>query len=298
MIKEVMDLKGKCIYSQTKLESLIKALNEEGIKYKDEYVICNKRVQTKKLQLGNHKVLSVNMLYANDLIMYDVCVYAKGRRLYLSIEEIDSEDSFASGEKYTLLEEDDVPEVGLSNEELVSYELIMDRPYFGELIGENTNLSDFTMEVASALVEFDTEDKDFASLVVNNWSYKLEMLNNDIYKAIFVYNTVDVKKLLTSLRDLGYKFKSLGLRDVRFISGCIASCGFVSRDFGVVYISVYYSNLEERYLLRIDTYEEERNCLLIEGKEVWMQIVDTNDEDLSTFIKGFDFFEFREFNLV
>lgn len=209
------------------------------------------------------------------------------------ISEVDS------CEKYYIDYGDNIPEVGMEDEPIDTFELKTETPIFINelilqgLIKEEDTSVEFADEFTLDQVMQADPPKEMYS-----WKYKSFMLNNDVHEALFRFRDLNLDELLSDLRKEDYKLISLGLIDVRSLVDSITVCAF-KNDKGYSYISFYYGIEEEEFMVKIQSRETELNRIKVNGKYVPLVSVNIqNADETSTLIHGFDFENFREYNLA
>ena len=209
------------------------------------------------------------------------------------ISEVDS------CEKYYIDYGDNIPEVGMEDEPIDTFELKTETPIFINelilqgLIKEEDTSVEFADEFALDQVMQADPPKEMYS-----WKYKSFMLNNDVHEALFRFRDLNLDELLSDLRKEDYKLISLGLIDVRSLVDSITVCAF-KNDKGYSYISFYYGIEEEEFMVKIQSRETELARIKVNGKYVPLFNVNIQSADeTSTLIHGFDFENFKEYNLA
>lgn len=201
-------------------------------------------------------------------------------------------------------DEDYFLEVGETASDSISrYELTSDVPMFynylsriGMIVEEGNN--DFSTEAAVELaIDYDQGySSSFHSLY--GWKYKSIMLNNNVSEAMFRFRDLSLDDLLRDLSDEGYRLVSLGLLDVRSIVDSVTVCGFQNEE-GYLYVIFYYGVEEEEFMVKIMSHPYKLIRVRNANKVIPLFNISVSSADeTSTLIRGFDFDNFEEFNLV
>ena len=198
-----------------------------------------------------------------------------------------------SDEKYYIDLGDPIPTVGLEGEPIKTFELRSDYPMFSQ---ELSKLFDYSAEIAAELQVDYSDASTFEPL--KGWKYKSIMLNNNVHEALFRFRDLDLDELLTDLKNNGYTLESIGLIDVRSITDSVTVCMF-KNQYGYSYISFFYGIEEEEFMVRIQSSNIELRRVKVNGKFVPMVRVSlSNNDEATTLIHGFDFENFKEYNLA
>lgn len=130
-----------------------------------------------------------------------------------------------------------------------------------------------------------------------SWKYKSLMLNNDIYQALFRFSEIELDVLLSDLRADGYTFHSLGLVNVRSMEDSVTVCGFYNGK-NYMYTAFYFSQEYNCFVAELLYSVKDITELRVNGFNVNVVEVKANDGIETTLIRGFDFENFDEYNLI
>ena len=309
-ILEVVRKMKKVVLTSVRFRKKLAELSAKRYTFEGEVKICNKdcyfgekdnqffkdtKVDEEYLQ---YPLSEIGLYFINSeedtmcLVMLEACE-GKMARMSVSVGGICDVDS---GEKYYIDLGDPIPDVDLVGEPLSTFELKSEEPMFldelvnSAMIGEDTEFAEgFAFDQV-------LESPPMADL--RDWKYKSVMLNNDIHEALFRFRDLDLNDLLNDLKRNHYSLVGLGLIDVRSLVDSITVCAF-KNETGYSYISFYYGVEEEEFMVRIQSRETELKRVRINGKEVLMaRVTVDNSEEASTLIHGFDFENFREYELA
>ena len=303
----------KVVLTSVRFRKKLAELSTKGYTFMEELKVCDKNVYFADKDKQFFKDMGVDEylkypireigLYFTSESEGTMCLVlleafeGKLGKMSTSIGGIVSE--LDSGEKYYIDYGDDIPEEGIEGEPVDTFELRTDTPIFiGELISdglireEDTSV-EFAEEFALEQVMTAEPPKEMYS-----WKYKSFMLNNDVHEALFRFRDLNLDELLSDLRKDGYKLISLGLIDVRSLVDSITVCAFKNSK-GYSYVSFYYGIEEEEFMVKIQSRETELNRIKVNGKYVpLVSVTVQNADETSTLIHGFDFENFKEYNLA
>lgn len=155
---------------------------------------------------------------------------------------------------------------------------------------EGVNPRNVNMEVSASL------GVDVPSRLMS-WKYKSLMLNSDVYQALFRFSEIDLDTLLSDLRKDGYTFISMGLVNVRSLANSVTVCGFYNGG-NYMYTVFYYSKEYEGFVVELLYSKSEVTDVVVNGFTINVVRVDVNDGMETTLIRGFDFENFDEYNLI
>lgn len=303
----------KVVLTSVRFRKKLAELSAKGYTFMEELKVCDKDVYFTDKDKQFFKDMNVEDyldypireigLYFTNEIEGTMCLVlleafeGKFGKMSTSIGGIVSE--LDSGEKYYIDYGDDIPEMGIENEPVNTFELRTKHPIFIEellsegLIREEDTSVEFAEEFALDQVLQAEPPKEMYS-----WKYKSLMLNNDVHEALFRFRDLSLDVLLSDLKKEGYKLISLGLIDVRSLVDSVTVCAFKNNN-GYSYVSFYYGIEEEEFMVKIQSRETELNRIKVNGKYVPLVSVNIkNADETSTLIHGFDFENFREYNLA
>lgn len=131
--------------------------------------------------------------------------------------------------------------------------------------------------------------------VFEGWKYKSRMLNNNINSAVFRFYDLDLDVLLKDLKREKYKIENIGVICVTSIKNCVVACGFANQS-NRKYVVFYFDEEEGGLRIRLINSQMKKTTLYINDSVVPLNDILCND--VSTLIHGFDFEDFKEFELV
>ena len=303
----------KVVLTSVRFRRKLAELSANGYTFEKEIIICNKNCyfSGKDMQFFedtgvdegylDYPIGEVGLYFKNEE-QGTLCLVAleaePGSKLGKMLTSVGGISEIDSGEKYYIDLGDSIPEVGLEGEPIETFELRGNQPMFfdelvkAEMINRDTEFSgELALNLDDVAVTQPMQD-------LRDWKYKSVMLNNNINEALFRFRDLDLDMLLSDLKSNGYTLVSIGLVDVRSIVDSITVCAFKNKT-GYSYISFYYGVEEEEFMVRIQSRETELRRVSINGKNVPMVRVSVdNSEETSTLIHGFDFDNFKEYNLA
>lgn len=300
----------KVILTSVRLDKKLNELKESGYTFYNEIKICD----TSNPLSGNDKNILKEKGVDDSYLIYplsEIGLYFTnshdGTMCLLAIES-----SGKNGKMETTIggiceveaNEEYYLEVGeVASDTITRYELVSNESMFKDLLLSKNLMPelgepDFSAETASELAIDYTQGYDSSFHSLYGWKYKSIMLNNNISEALFRFRDLSLDSLLEDLYQEGYHLVSLGLLDVRSIVDSVTVCGFQNSE-GYLYVIFYYGLEEEEFMVKIQSYPYQlvriRNC----NKVIPLVKVDVEGEnETSTLIRGFDFDNFEEFNLV
>lgn len=295
----------KVVLTSVRFRRKLSELAKNGYTFDKEIIICNvgnffdEDNQFFKDTKVNEKFLEYPIsevgLYFKNTERGTMCLVAlesdgKLGKMSSSVGGICDVDS---DEKYYIDLGDPIPTVGLEGEPIKTFELRSDYPMFSQ---ELSKLFDYSAEIAAELQVDYSDASTFEPL--KGWKYKSIMLNNNVHEALFRFRDLDLDELLTDLKNNGYTLESIGLIDVRSITDSVTVCMF-KNQYGYSYISFFYGIEEEEFMVRIQSSNIELRRVKVNGKFVPMvRVLLSNNDEATTLIHGFDFENFKEYNLA
>lgn len=300
----------KSMLTSVRFKRKLVELKTKGYTFEEEIKVCDKNIFFgvkdkqffKEMQVDeeffDYPIREIGLYFKNSeentmcLVLLEACETSIGK-ISSSIGGICEIDS---NEDYYIDLGDPIPDVGLEGEEISTFELRSSEPVFitallnSELVGTN---EEFAEELTIDQIK---EAEPMASIY--NWKYKSVMLNNDVHEALFRFRDINLTDLLSDLNKNGYELIALGLIDVRSLVDSITVCAF-KNEKGYSYISFFYGVEEEEFMVKVQSRETLLKRIKVNGKYVPLVEVNVeNSEDTSTLIQGFDFENFREYNLA
>ena len=300
----------RAMLTSVRFKKKLAELKAKGYTFVDEIKVCNKDVFFDLKDRQFFKEMGVNeefyeypigeigLYFENTeentmcLVLLEACENSMGK-ISSSIGGICETDS---NEEYYIDLGDPIPDVGLEGEEISTFELKSPSPMFISAL-VNSQLTNMDEEFAEEFaIDTVQEAKPMADMY--NWKYKSVMLNNDVHEALFRFRDISLNELLSDLNKNRYELVALGLVDVRSLVDSITVCVFKNNS-GYSYISFFYGVEEEEFMVKIQSRETMLKRIKVNGKYVPLFEVNVeSSRDTSTLIQGFDFENFKEYNLA
>lgn len=154
-------------------------------------------------------------------------------------------------------------------------------------------IADFRIELAEEL-----GISDFATRYYNEWAYRLRLVDGDVNDSVFKFDRLNLEDLLTKLHLDNYTLDSVGIVNVRSWANSKTVCGF-RNGHDYVYILFYFDEDRKDFLVEIVSSKEEVVSLQINDTVIPLVHVSVGGfREVSTFIRGFNFSDFRRHAVI